>query len=228
MAYNKTNWQNLPSTTTPITANNLNNMENGIEKSDKMLGGTEYDATATYDKGDYCIYNNTLYRAKQDIDTAEAFTPAHWDLTTVENELDRLIKSGGIPTDSVIGYDGSTIPSGYEETVNPFNYVDSEVVIGMWNNNPIYRKIVRYTGSFAVGDNDIAHGITNLGRVIDIKSTMYPFANALQYRIPYIGSNSKALVINKIDNTNITVMAQEVWSSTYTFDFILEYTKTTD
>ena len=30
MAYNKTNWQNLPSTNTPISANNLNKIENGI------------------------------------------------------------------------------------------------------------------------------------------------------------------------------------------------------
>ena len=30
MAYNKTNWQNLPSTDTPINANNLNKIEEGI------------------------------------------------------------------------------------------------------------------------------------------------------------------------------------------------------
>lgn len=115
MAYTPTNWQNLPNTTTPVIANNLNNMENGIEKSDKVIGGDEYDSTATYEIGDFCIYNNKLYRCITAISTAEAFTPAHWEETSVENELDALRKSGGIPTNSVIGYDGSTIPSGFEE-----------------------------------------------------------------------------------------------------------------
>ena len=30
MAYNKTNWENLPSTNTPVSASNLNKIENGI------------------------------------------------------------------------------------------------------------------------------------------------------------------------------------------------------
>lgn len=115
MAYTPTNWQNLPDTTTPIIANKLNNMETGIKKSDTVIGGDEYDSTAAYEIGDFCIYNNKLYRCTTAISTAEAFTPAHWEETSVEEELDALRKSGGIPTNSVIGYDGSTIPSGYEE-----------------------------------------------------------------------------------------------------------------
>lgn len=59
MAYNKTVWQDLPNTTTPINATNLNK---------------------------------------------------------IEDELELLDQSAGIPTDGIIGYDGSTIPAGYEET----------------------------------------------------------------------------------------------------------------
>lgn len=33
MAYNKTNWENLPSTSTPVNATNLNKIENGIKDS---------------------------------------------------------------------------------------------------------------------------------------------------------------------------------------------------
>lgn len=40
MAYTKTNWQDLPSQTTPINATNLNNIETGIEDNDKRLNGT--------------------------------------------------------------------------------------------------------------------------------------------------------------------------------------------
>lgn len=65
MAYNKTNWQNLPSTTTPVVASNLNR---------------------------------------------------------IEDELELLDQSAGIPTNGVIGYDGSTVPGGYEEVnINLFD-----------------------------------------------------------------------------------------------------------
>lgn len=41
MAYTKTNWQDLPNTTTPITASRLNNIEDGIKTNDdKLLGNT--------------------------------------------------------------------------------------------------------------------------------------------------------------------------------------------
>lgn len=41
MAYSKTNWENLPSTNTPITASNLNNIETGIKDNDDMLLGNK-------------------------------------------------------------------------------------------------------------------------------------------------------------------------------------------
>lgn len=42
MAYTKTNWQDLPDTTTPINATNLNHMETGIkDNDDKLLGNAK-------------------------------------------------------------------------------------------------------------------------------------------------------------------------------------------
>ena len=46
-----------------------------------------YDPTATYAVGDYCIYNNVLYKCNTAIATPEAFTPAKWDATNVAEEL---------------------------------------------------------------------------------------------------------------------------------------------
>lgn len=37
-----------------------------------------------YTVGETCIHNNALYKAKQDIDAAEDWTPEHWTETTVE------------------------------------------------------------------------------------------------------------------------------------------------
>lgn len=41
MAYTKTDWENLPSTNTPINASALDNIENGIEYNDQRLNGTK-------------------------------------------------------------------------------------------------------------------------------------------------------------------------------------------
>lgn len=46
-----------------------------------------YNASNTYDVGDYCYYDGVLYRCKTAITTAEAWTASHWDATTVNEEL---------------------------------------------------------------------------------------------------------------------------------------------
>lgn len=116
MSYNPTNWVNGE---TPINATNLNKIETELEKTDTIVGGEAYDDTSTYAVGDFCIYENTLYRCITAVTTAEEFDSTKWSATTVGDELDRLTKSGGIPTDSIIGYDGNAIPAGFEEIQYP-------------------------------------------------------------------------------------------------------------
>lgn len=48
---------------------------------------TEYSEEATYHTGDICISGGNLYKAKQDINVAEAFTAEHWEEITVGHEL---------------------------------------------------------------------------------------------------------------------------------------------
>lgn len=47
----------------------------------------EYSEEATYHTGDICISGGNLYKAKQDIDVAEAFTAGHWEEITIGQEL---------------------------------------------------------------------------------------------------------------------------------------------
>lgn len=54
MAYNKTNWENLPSTSTPINATNLNKIENGIsdcvsKSGDTLTGILTFNNTNNYE-----------------------------------------------------------------------------------------------------------------------------------------------------------------------------------
>ena len=46
MAYERVNWENLPSKNTPVNADNLNKMDEGIDaKQDKMTAGTGIEIT---------------------------------------------------------------------------------------------------------------------------------------------------------------------------------------
>lgn len=77
-----------------------------------MIGGSgsdanlaaEYDSTATYTAGDIVLYDDDLYRAVQDISTAESWTAAHWTQTTVAAELlRRKLKQSAVADPSASG-----------------------------------------------------------------------------------------------------------------------------
>ena len=89
MAYTKTNWNN--NTAPYINATNLNKIEQGIYDNDtaitkttNVIGYDEYDSTSTYNVGDYCIYNNMLFKCLVAITTAEEFNSEHWTETSVD------------------------------------------------------------------------------------------------------------------------------------------------
>lgn len=47
----------------------------------------DYDATATYAVGDYCLYNGDLYKCNTAIATAEAWDATHWTSTQIMDEV---------------------------------------------------------------------------------------------------------------------------------------------
>lgn len=175
MAYNKTNWQNLPSTTTPVVASNLNK---------------------------------------------------------IEDELELLDQSAGIPTNSIIGYDGSTVPGGYEETDGPNDYSATEKVIGKWiDGKPVYRKVIN-TGALPDGTTyyswkEVAHGISNLGTVVKIYGSATDGSNILP--LPHVSSAQTAENVRvSLSGTNIFI-SDGTNRASYTSSYIiLEYTKSTD
>jgi len=57
-----------------------------------------YDSSSTYNKDDYVIYNNSFYKATQDIDTAEEWDSTHWQLTSASDEIKALKESISYPT----------------------------------------------------------------------------------------------------------------------------------
>lgn len=67
-----------------------------------MLGGggsdaniniaSEYDSTATYNYGAYCIYDGVLYRCITAISVAEAWNSTHWTAVMVTGEFRRVVE----------------------------------------------------------------------------------------------------------------------------------------
>ena len=66
------------------------------DKAIKSIIANEYDNTATYEFGDYCIYENTLYLCDALQIVAEDFDPTKWIATSVAEEnigFNNLIKT---------------------------------------------------------------------------------------------------------------------------------------
>lgn len=95
-----------------VTAINKNYVYNGtewLEYSDTInnscqeLISDEYNSILTYNVGDFCIYNNQLYKCNTQITTPENWTAAHWTLTTIGDELKSLEEDSSwiIPTLSI-------------------------------------------------------------------------------------------------------------------------------
>jgi len=55
----------------------------------------QYSSSATYNVGDYVIYNGQLYRCKTPITTAEIWTAAHWTATDIGDDISDLIRACG-------------------------------------------------------------------------------------------------------------------------------------
>lgn len=64
---------------------------------------SEYNNTLTYKVGDYCMYENKLYKCITEITTAESFDSNKWEDTTVFDEIKikNRITSGG---ETKVGY----------------------------------------------------------------------------------------------------------------------------
>lgn len=61
-----------------------------VKTSDIAVIADPYNPGKTYVAGEYCTQDGGFYKANQDIGDPEAWTPAHWDQTTVAAELSAL------------------------------------------------------------------------------------------------------------------------------------------
>lgn len=106
--------------------------------------------------------------------------------------------------------------------VNPFKYVEEEVIIGTWFGKTHYRKVVDF-GYLPNNDlKEVPHGISNL----DYVSDMYCVATNGTSRIPLsrAHTDAKLNIVFEMDDTNVIIYDMYDFSSFYTY-VVIEYTK---
>lgn len=82
------------------------------------------------------------------------------NLNKMEEGIVEASQTGGILTGSIVGYDGDTIPEGYEEVDNPNVYSTEEKVIGEWiDGKPLYRKVIELASELTINTNSWASGV---------------------------------------------------------------------
>lgn len=119
-----------------------------------------YSASATYAVGDYCLYNDVLYKCTTAITVAEAWTVSHWTSTTLDAELskkptcEQSLNSLGLTKVT------DTMPSSYTWKAIPLpsGYDSNSIVIGTKVgdmqtsviNNLVYFEIATVAGALSI------------------------------------------------------------------------------
>lgn len=229
-------WEDLPLETTPITAEALNKYDDAIENIETYLSendivdananiANEYDATATYSKDDYVIYSGNLYKAKQDISTAEAWDSTHWDACIVTDEMSQggsLAELSDVDLENladgdIIRYNGT---SGKFENVAKEVYSTDEQVIGTWFGETLYRKVYSFSSNVEIsmtGWTDVNTYIPNIGFETFVSCTGVDANGTSQGNILCGTNSSNHVQMQSTRNGNANISVTKI---------IIEYTKT--
>lgn len=125
------------------------------------------------------------------------------------------------------------IESEATEMLNLYNeqnsYSTSEINTGKkWiDGKPIYRKVIEVGTLPNATTKTVAHGISNLGRVVQLYGQAKYISEDITFPLPFISRTNNACVELYATNTNI-IVASGVDRTNQTGYVVIEYTKTTD
>lgn len=119
-----------------------------------------------------------------------------------------------------------------DTTVAPIIYSDEEREVGVWRDGkPLYQKTI-YSAGGSIGTIDIAHGISNIDKVIFVEGTVHDHYgdDTTDYTLPRIPSDGAYIGIAGINKTNVSVFVNGAFGSSRVINFYItiRYTKTTD
>lgn len=223
MAYSKQTWENLPSQNTPITAERLNHMEDGIYENStdnnniaEMINNfyeavglkdDTYNSSSTYNTDDLVIKNYGIYEANEDNITG-TWNPTKWTLVPISEADSNSIK--------------------INNKLNKDIYSTSEIKTNkIWvDNKPIYKK------TFINTNIALSTSGTTLGTIQNIDTW-----TGSDYRISAPNSKNSGRTgylnssyysgIQVSTNGTVSVYGHDGQNNVYA-QVTIEYTKTTD
>ena len=145
-----------------------------------------------------------------------------WNHNTMYLDCTVFPLSGEMP--SVVSESTGTIEA-------PYKWVNPPMVVGveyctteLFKEKPVYRKIVAYKlPSTTNTDFSVPHGISNYDTLVRQTASV-----GAGIPLPYT-HNGNTTSVKELDATNIKVSnTGQSWDSSYTWNFYLYYTKTTD
>lgn len=231
----KINFENLPSTNTPLNATNLNQVQTNIDNA-KLEKTINVSNPSTKDLNDYTTEGRYY------------FASAPTNIPVGVNGFLEVLKAGeyvkqiwyrhGTPNSNDFETYVRTYSSNTWSNWNKFvvqshidNYSNTETQVGTWyDGKPLYRKTIKIINTaFSDGDNNVAHGIANLKHCIKAE-----LDKEGSHKFPYFNYNPNNQIlsmtdISNVDATNITIrLMNDSWGSSNIWYATLYYTKTTD
>lgn len=99
-----------------VTADNLNEIKNTVNSNSTNTNNNfseVYSTSKTYNVGDYCIYQDKLYRCITTVATAEVFDSDKWEQVNVTNEINNKFEWKFLK--SVTGKTPISLPENFNE-----------------------------------------------------------------------------------------------------------------
>lgn len=109
---------------------------------------------------------------------------------------------------------------------NLSNYSTTETLIGTYNGENLYRKIINFGNLPNATTKNVNHGITNLKDVVDLKGSFKN--NGIRFSVPYVYPDTSLIeywiTFTETSDTQIGIIAG-IDRSEYSGYVIIEYTK---
>ena len=167
----------------------------------------DYDSTATYNFGDYAIYNGTLYKCAYTISTPADFTPTHWQSVLVMDEITSggggggttvIANPAGVATDTLNKLQVASTIYSVSSGGSGNTYSTTEHAVGTWvDGATIYEKTFVYTIN-DLHDGQVNTSIMNGNFYTDLTNidTMWiDYGNSF-FKNTYSVLNPKSLSLN--------------------------------
>lgn len=165
--YVRVNWQDEPSTATPLSAANLNKMDSAIDKIETSLVkaqnpvGDAWSASVTYGVGAFVIYNDSLWKCLVQNSGQTPTEGTYWTKTSVAGELQShdmyayVANNAGAHNGIYRGkYLGSSVTA--EQYANIANGTFKDLFIGdYWTIGGVNYRIAAFDYYLRCGNSDL-------------------------------------------------------------------------